>query len=78
MISSNYKEHKGLILKGRLSEIEAETIIILSEIYKKNRELYGETIAKGILTNMVTKAVIPEANWININEKEEEALAYTE
>lgn len=72
MIMCNCKDHEGLVLKGRLSEVEAETIIILSELYKKNKELYGETIAKGIITNMTMKAIIPEANWININEKKEE------
>ena len=55
MINSN----KGKIdLQGDMAEISAECVLIMKEIYKKNRELYGKEVATGILTNMLVKAIV--------------------
>ncbi len=41
-----------------MAEISAECVLIMKEIYKKNRELYGKEVATGILTNMLVKAIV--------------------
>lgn len=60
MIQTDLRNKKGLHISGDIADVSAEAILILREIYKKNEESYGETIAKGILVNMLTKAIFPE------------------
>lgn len=60
MISTDLRNKKGLHISGDIADVSAEAILILREIYKRNEEAYGETIAKGILVNMLTKAIFPE------------------
>jgi hypothetical protein len=59
------REH-GLTMKGKLSEIEAETIIILSELYKKLVEFHGANMAEVIMVNMVTKGIVSDAKYMDI------------
>ena len=80
MISSNFGEKKGLVLEGSLSEVSAECILIMREIYKKNKETFNKQIATGILTNMLIKAIDENAKHDDVEWKtsEEEMLSYTE
>lgn len=71
----------GLIIEGSVAEVSAECILVMREIYKRNKKEYGDKIATGILTNMLIKAIDDSvtkediASW-EISEKEK--LAYTE
>ena len=80
MISSNFGEKKGLVLEGSLSEVSAECILIMREIYKKNKETFNKQIATGILTNMLIKAIDENVKHDDVEWKtsEEEMLSYTE
>lgn len=80
MISSNFGEKKGLVLEGSLSEVSAECILIMREIYKKNKEIFNKQIATGILTNMLIKAIDENVKHDDVEWKtsEEEMLSYTE
>lgn len=80
MISSKFEDHKGLVIQGSLSEVSAECILIMREIYKKNKEIYNKEIATGILTNMLVKAIDENAKHDDVEWKisEEEMLNYTE
>ena len=57
MISSDFKNKKNLIIQGSIAEVSAECVLIMREIYKRNKEQYGQKIAASILTNMVLKAI---------------------
>ena len=80
MIFSDFKHHKGLTIEGDISEVSAECVLIMREIYKKNQNSYGTEVATGILTNMLVKAVYEDAKREDVawNVSEEEMLAYTE
>lgn len=80
MIISDLKNHKGLIIKGNMSQVSAECVLIMSEIYKKNKQTYNKEIATGILTNMLVKAIDENAKREDVEWKvsEQEKLAYTE
>jgi hypothetical protein len=41
MINTNFKEHGGMHIEGDIAEVSAECILVLREIYKKNKERYG-------------------------------------
>lgn len=60
MINADLRNNKGLHIEGDISDVSAEAILIWREIYKRNVEYYGDTIAKGILVNMLTKAVFED------------------
>ena len=60
MINTNFKEHGGMHIEGDISQVSAECILILRQIYKRNKEYYGQTVARGILINMLIKAVFDE------------------
>lgn len=75
MIYSDMRNGKGLQMEGNVSDVSAECVMILRELYKRNREKYSEEVAAGILTNMVIKAIV------GLDEgevSEEEKLGYTE
>ena len=57
MISSDLRNHKGLVIEGNIRDVSAECVLIMREIYKKNKETYNKEIATGILTNMLVKAI---------------------
>lgn len=57
MIQSNFKENQDLIIKGTLSELSAECVLIMREIYKKNKEEFGQEVAQGILLNFAIKVI---------------------
>lgn len=81
MIKSNWENYEGLVIEGSISKVSAECVMIIRQIYKRNKELYGQEIALGILTNMMLKA-IDEKNEIKQkiewNVSEEEKMEYTE
>lgn len=81
MIKSNWENYEGLVIEGSISKVSAECVMIIRQIYKRNKELYGQEIALGILTNMMLKA-IDEKNEvkqkIEWNVSEEEKMEYTE
>ena len=81
MIKSNWENYEGLVIEGSISKVSAECVMIIRQIYKRNKELYGQEIALGILTNMMLKA-IDEKNEvkqkIEWNISEEEKMGYTE
>lgn len=81
MIKSNWENYEGLVIQGSLSKVSAECVIIMSQIYKRNKEVYGKEIALGILMNMTLKAV-DEKNEIKEKVKwevsKEEKMGYTE
>lgn len=81
MIKSNWENYEGLVIEGSISKVSAECVMIIRQIYKRNKELYGQEIALGILTNMMLKA-IDEKNEvkqkIEWNVSEEEKMGYTE
>lgn len=81
MIKSNWENYEGLVIEGNISKVSAECVMIIRQIYKRNKELYGQEIALGILTNMMLKA-IDEKNEvkqkIEWNISEEEKMEYTE
>lgn len=81
MIKSNWENYEGLVIEGNISKVSAECVMIIRQIYKRNKELYGQEIALGILTNMMLKA-IDEKNEvkqkIEWNVSEEEKMGYTE
>lgn len=80
MIRSNWENYEGLVMEGSLSGVSAECVMILREIYKKNKELYGKEIALGILTNMLLKAIDENntAEKIEWKISNEEKMGYTE
>lgn len=78
MIVSNFKEHKGLDMNGSLSEISSECVLIMREIYKKNKEIYGEQMAVSLLMNLLIKAIFDDATKEQREILEEEMLAYTD
>lgn len=61
MIKADFRNGDGLHIEGDISDVSAEAILILRELYKRNVETYGETVARGLLTNMVVKAVFEDA-----------------
>lgn len=61
MIKTDLRNHEGLHISGDISDVSAECILIMREIYKRNKEAYGQTIAQGILTNMLVKAIVEDA-----------------
>ena len=61
MIKTDLRKHEGLHISGDISDVSAECILIMREIYKRNKEEYGQTIAQGILTNMLVKAIVEDA-----------------
>jgi len=54
------KNHKGLHIEGDMAEVSAECILIMRAIYQRNKEVMGETIAQGILTNMLVKSIVED------------------
>ena len=80
MIFSDLKNHKGLVIEGNISDVSAECVLIMREIYKKNKQVYNKEIATGILTNMLVKAIDENAKKEDVEWKvsEQEKLAYTE
>ena len=60
MIRSDMKNHKGLHIEGDMAEVSAECILIMRAIYQRNKEVMGETIAQGILTNMLVKSIVED------------------
>ena len=36
MISSDLRNHKGLVIEGNIRDVSAECVLIMREIYKKN------------------------------------------
>lgn len=80
MISSDLRNHKGLVIEGNIRDVSAECVLIMREIYKKNEQTYNKEIATGILTNMLIKAINEEAKREDVEWKvsEQEKLAYTE
>lgn len=81
MIKSNWENYEGLVIQGSISKVSAECVLIMREIYKRNKELYGKEVALGILMNMALKA-IDEKNEVKQKvdwEKTiEEKMGYTE
>lgn len=61
MIQCDLRNRKGLHIQGDISDVSAECILIMREIYKKNKETFNETMAQGILTNMLVKAIVEDA-----------------
>ena len=54
-------ENGNLKMTGNLAEVSAECVMALRAIYKKNLEIQAEPeIAKGIIVNMVVKAMTME------------------
>ena len=79
MIISDFKHHKGLMIEGDISEVSTECILIMREIYKRNREVFSNEVAIGILTNMLIKAINgKEEKKVEWKVSEEEKLGYTE
>lgn len=80
MISSDLRNHKGLVIEGNIRDVSAECVLIMREIYKKNKQTYNKEIATGILTNMLVKAIDENAKREDVEWKvsEQEKLAYTE
>lgn len=80
MIFSDYENHKGLKIEGNIKSVSAECILIMREIYKRNKETYNQEIAAGILTNMLIKAIYEDVKKDDVewNVSEEEMLSYTE
>ena len=80
MISSDLRNHKGLVIEGNIRDVSAECVLIMREIYKKNKETYNKEIATGILTNMLVKAIDENTKREDVEWKvsEQEKLAYTE
>ena len=80
MIKSDYN-NGGLHIEGSLSEVSAECILIMRQIYEKNKEEYGEKIALGILTNMLIKAIddnVTKEQVVTWEANMKEKLAWTE
>lgn len=80
MIKSHV-DNGGLIIEGSVAEVSAECILIMREIYKKNKGAYGDKIAVGLLTNMLIKAIddnVTREDIASWEASEEEKLAYTE
>lgn len=61
MINCDLRNHKGMHIQGAIADVSAECILVMREIYKRNKETYGQTIAQGILTNMLVKAIVEDA-----------------
>lgn len=80
MISSDLRNHKGLVIEGNISDVSAECVLIMREIYKKNKQIYNKEIATGILTNMLVKAIDENVKREDVEWKvsEQEKLEYTE
>ena len=78
MISSS--NSKDLIIEGNIREVSAECIIIMREIYKKSKQIYGKEVAVGILTTMLIKAIDENVKRDNAEWKisDQEKFAYTE
>ncbi len=54
-------ENGNLKMTGNLAEVSAECVMALRAIYKKNLDIQAEPeIAKGIIVNMVVKAMTIE------------------
>lgn len=70
-------KENGLIMKGRMAEVQAEAIIILSQLFKKNVELHGLELAEVIMTNLMTKAIVSDATWVDAKNLDE-VLNYDE
>ena len=60
MIYSNFKNKQGLRINGTIDEVSAQCILIMKEIFLRNKEQYGYNIAKSILINMLLKAIKPD------------------
>lgn len=80
MIFSDLRNHKGLKIEGNIKDVSAECILIMKEIYKKNKEMHNQEVAAGILINMMVKAMQAEMKEEGIEWKvsEEEKLNYTD
>ena len=82
MIKADFKNHEGLTIEGNLRDVSAQCVIIMSQIYKKNKEYYNRQVAMGILTNMLIKAVSDvegvTAEPVTWEVSEEEKMDYTE
>ena len=57
MIKSSWNDKEGLIMEGPISQVSAECVMIMRQIYKRNKEKMGKEVALGILTNMLLKAI---------------------
>ena len=81
MIRSNWENYEGLVIQGSISKVSAECVMIMRQIYKRNKEVYGKEIALGILMNMMLKA-IDDKNEVKEKVKwevsKEEKMGYTE
>ena len=60
MINTDLRGKKGLHITGDIADVSAEVILILRQIYKRNVEVYGETVARGLMVNMMTKAIFED------------------
>lgn len=77
MINCDLRNHKGMHIQGDVADVSAECVLVMREIYKRNKEQYGQTIAQGILTNMLVKAIVEDVKkeditW-NISEDQKQA-----
>lgn len=81
MIISKMKDGQGMHIEGDIAEVSAECILIMRQIYKRNKEQMGEAIAQGILTNMLIKAVVEDLTkeeYINWQMSQEQKDAYAD
>lgn len=78
MINVDFIGKKGLHIQGDISAVSAECILIMREIYKRNKQVYGETIAQGLLTNMLVKAIVEDVEEAPVKWEvsDEEKIAY--
>lgn len=62
MIYSDFrtKDQGELSIVGDIAEVSAEAVLILRQVYKKLLENNNEQIAKSLLINLVSRAVVIE------------------
>lgn len=72
-------ENGKINIKGNIADVSAECVLVLREIYKRNREKFSEEVALGILMNMMIRAIEnPGGQDTKWEKSEEEIMAYTE
>lgn len=72
-------ENGKISIKGNIADVSAECVLVLREIYKRNREKLNEEVALGILMNMMLRAIEnPGGQDVKWEKSEEEIMAYTE
>lgn len=78
MINCDIRNGKGLIIQGDIKDVSAECILVMREIYKKNKEYYNDVISYGFLLRMVKAAIDNNGGQSQWKPSQEEIMGYTE